>query len=274
MTLTPHSSQHQCLASAMFFLATTLLWSLILIRPTDAFRMTPMKASPSYFGTTPFRSLSSFLLKRYSKSSDRAYIERSLEDMMGEDWREFRAKLVLQEQHEQQGATTSKSATTMTSLSSTSNATNASTALGTTDSKLIKQGQLGDLFAGAISSIFHTNHNGMKKSKSFSPSETNIFDGDCIGGIDYDTHGYSCTDPFASHDEIPAMMQSTIKIDKHRWAHAIPHPEPGSVLIANEKLGGIFHQTVVLIIQHCDKAGSTGVVINRFVFVSFALDFL
>ena len=79
--------------------------------------MTPMRASPLLFGTTPFRSLSSLLLKRYTKSSDRAYIERSLEDMMGEDWREFRAKLVLQEQHE--AAATSKNAMAMTSLSST-----------------------------------------------------------------------------------------------------------------------------------------------------------
>ena len=180
---------------------------------------------------------------------------------MGEDWREFRAKLVLQEQHEAAASTSKNVMATTSSLSSSSSSNATNTALGSTDSKLIKQGQLGDLFAGAISSIFHTNHNGMKKSKP--SSETNIFDGDCIGGIDYDMHGYSCTDPFASHDEIPAMMQSTVKIDKHRWAHAIPHPEPGSVLIANEKLGGIFHQTVVLIIQHCDKAGSTGVVINR-----------
>lgn len=224
-----------------------------------------MISSPLLFGTSPFRSVSSLLLKRYSKSSDRAYIERSLEGMMGEDWREFRAKLVLQEQHEQQA--TSKNAMAMTSSSSIGNATNMSSSLGATDSKLIKQGQLGDLFAGAISSIFHSNHNGIKKSKASSSSETNIFDGDCIGGIDYDMHGYSCSDPFASHDEIPAMLQSAIKIDKHRWAHAIPHPEPGSVLIANEKLGGIFHQTVVLIIQHCDKAGSTGVVINRYVFL-------
>lgn len=261
MTLTSLFFRHRCLASVMSYV--TLICLLILTGPTttDAFWMTPMRASPLLFGTTPFRSLSSLLTKRYSKSSDRAYIERSLEDMMGEDWREFRAKLVLQEQHEQQASF--KNAMTMTPLSSsTGSAANVSSVLSTTDSKLIKQGQLGDLFAGAISSIFHTNHNGMKKSKT--SSETNIFDGDCIGGIDCgDTHGYSCTDPFASHDEIPAMMQSTIKIDKHRWAHAIPHPEPGSVLIANEKLGGIFHQTVVLIIQHCDKAGSTGVVINR-----------
>jgi len=34
-------------------------------------------------------------------------------------------------------------------------------------------------------------------------------------------------------------------------------------LIANERLGGIFHQTVVLIVQHCENEGTFGVVINR-----------
>lgn len=185
----------------------------------------------------------------FSKSSDRAYIERTLEDMMGDDWREFRAKLVAQEH-----------AASLMPLSSFPNATNAA-ASSTTDSKLLKQGQLGDLFAGAISSIFHNSHNHQQAKKS---KDHNIFDGDCIGGIDHSADFYSCNDPFASKDELPALMPSTVKIDKHRWAHAIHHPEPGSVLIANEKLGGIFHQTVVLIIQHCDKAGSTGVVINRY----------
>ena len=266
MTLTSCIARCQCVTFVMLYVHVTLLWSLNMIRPSDAFLMTPMISSPSLFGTSPFRSLSSLLLKRYSKSSDRAYIERSLEGMMGEDWREFRAKLVLYEQHEQHATSKNAMTTTSSPPSSIGNPTNASSSLAVTDSKLIKQGQLGDLFAGAISSIFHSNHNGLKKSKA-SSSETNIFDGDCIGGIGSDMHGYSCSDPFASHDEIPAMMQSTIKIDKHRWAHAIPHPEPGSVLIANEKLGGIFHQTVVLIIQHCDKAGSTGVVINRYVYL-------
>jgi Uncharacterized ACR, COG1678 len=188
--------------------------------------------------------LKSTATRLYSKSSDRAYIERTLEDMMGDDWREFRAKLVAQEQ-------------AFLAL----DASNATThpASSTTDSKLLKQGQLGDLFAGAISSIFHSNHPTKKNKENH-----NIFDGDCIGGIE-------CNDPFASKDELPALMPSTIKIDKHRWAHPIPHPEPGSVLIANEKLGGIFHQTVVLIIQHCDKAGSTGVVINRYACISMEI---
>jgi len=35
------------------------------------------------------------------------------------------------------------------------------------------------------------------------------------------------------------------------------------VLVANEKLGGVFHQTVVLVIEHNDVTGSTGIVINR-----------
>jgi putative transcriptional regulator len=233
-----------------------LVFAVIIRTTTNAYSATPLTTAAKLF-TKPTRSTArSFsLIRRYSKSSDRAYIERTLEDMMGDDWREFRAKLVAQEQ----AATAS-----MAILSANETANAAST---TTDSKLIKQGQLGDLFAGAISSIFHTSNNSVKKSKSMDIHHS-IFDGDCIGGI-VDADGYTCNDPFASQNEIPALMQSTIKIDKHRWAHHIPHPEPGSVLIANEKLGGIFHQTVVLIIQHCDKAGSTGVVINRYDFNFF-----
>ena len=37
-----------------------------------------------------------------SKNSDRAHIERNLEDMMDNDWRVFRAKLVAQEQAEEE----------------------------------------------------------------------------------------------------------------------------------------------------------------------------
>ena len=46
-------------------------------------------------------------------------------------------------------------------------------------------------------------------------------------------------------------------------APQIPHIEPGCVLVANERLGGVFHQTVVLIIDHHEASGSTGIVINR-----------
>jgi putative transcriptional regulator len=54
-----------------------------------------------------------------------------------------------------------------------------------------------------------------------------------------------------------------VKLDKHRWAHPLFHVEPGCILVANERLGGVFHQTVVLIIDHNEAAGSTGMVINR-----------
>ena len=40
-----------------------------------------------------------------SKNSDRAFIERSLEDAMNNDWRLFRAKLVAQEKAEQDNKT-------------------------------------------------------------------------------------------------------------------------------------------------------------------------
>jgi putative transcriptional regulator len=59
------------------------------------------------------------------------------------------------------------------------------------------------------------------------------------------------------------MKSPVPSINKHRWAHDIAHIEPGCVLIANEKLNGVFHQTVVLIVDHHEKTGTTGVVINR-----------
>jgi putative transcriptional regulator len=186
------------------------------------------------------------------KSSDRAHIERNLEDMMGNDWREFRAKLVAQEQ-----------AAETLRLQATQQLTLASARRGpmSTDPQLyyhahevINHGQaahtlpqqpsymkdmpptqsVGDLFAGSI----------------------NIFDGYRISG-----KNLQCSDPFVSEDELPIMMQKEVTINKHRWAHVIPSPEPGSVLISNT----MFHQTVVLVISHCDVKGSTGIVINRYV---------
>lgn len=144
------------------------------------------------------------------KSSDRAYFEHNFESMMGNDWREFRAKLVAQE----------KAAASLRETTAYYNG-----------SKLMaKHGRIGDLFAGSI----------------------NIYDDRICGVLD-------CNDPFVSKDELPIILQKEISIDKHRWAHAIPRPEVGSLLISNER----FHQTVVLMISHCEKNGSSGVVINR-----------
>jgi hypothetical protein len=149
--------------------------------------------------------------KEYTKkTSERAYNERNFEAMMGNDWREFRAKLVAQEK-------------AAASLRET-------TAYYHGSKLMAKHGRIGGLFAGSI----------------------NIFDDRICGVLD-------CNDPFVSKDELPIIMQKKVNIDKHRWAHPIPRPEQGSVLISNEK----FHQTIVLIISHCEKNGSSGVVINR-----------
>ena len=206
------------------------------------------------------------------KSSDRAHIERNLEDMMGNDWREFRAKFVAQEQA---AVSLRQQQEKNMMMTQTSNTMQPQRRPMTTDPELyyhahdvithqqnnrpyssLQQQQqvsssfmtdmppsqcVGDLFAGAI----------------------NIFDGYRISG-----KSLQCSDPFVSEDELPIMMQKQVTINKHRWAHAIPSPEPGSVLISNT----MFHQTVVLVISHCDVKGSTGIVINRY--VNFCLNIL
>jgi len=180
---------------------------------------------------------STALLPLNSKRSDRAHIERNLEDMMDNDWRVFRARLVAQERAEQQDKPLSPQ------LSETE-----------------KQDKLGDLFAGAISSIFKKNE------------KTDIFQGDSVGNSLTEDLVYE--DPFVSEAELPLLLKPKAKIDKHRWAHEISHVEPGCVLIANEKLGGVFHQTVVLIVEHHENSGSTGVVINRYVLRTLLLQWI
>jgi putative transcriptional regulator len=177
-----------------------------------------------------------------SKNSDRAHIERNLEDMMNNDWRVFRASLVAQERAEK----------TDPNSSSASH-------LGAGGDGLQKQGQLSDMFAGAINNIFRNKANSDTKRE-------NIFAGDSVGGAlpgDTDDTIFVFEDPFVSAEELPLLLKPKVKINKHRWAHEISNVEPGCVLVANEKLGGVFHQTVVLIIEHHESSGSIGVVINR-----------
>lgn len=211
-----------------------------------------------------------------AKNSDRAHIERNLEQMMGDDWRIFRAKLIAQERLDAEAASNTNKK--VESINNNGSSTN-----NVEEKHLGKHSQLSDLFAGAISSIFnsHNNnndHNANKNKATLPKTERNIFDGDAIGGASYRRHHdfdlcddktLSSTtapndDPFVSVEELPCHMKPTIvTVNKHRWAHEISHIETGCVLIANEKLGGVFHQTVVLIVQHNKKAGSIGIVINR-----------
>jgi len=198
-----------------------------------------------------------------TKNSDRARTERILEESMGDDWRLFRAKLVAQEKatisiekkHKKSQRITSNDCDSQESSSSSSQAS-----FATQQDELEKQGQLGDLFGAAISSIFKS---GSHKETTKASGE-NIYRGDSIGrGVLQSDLMYQ--DPFVSADELPIHIKPKLHapINKHRWAHEIDHIEPGCVLIANEKLGGVFHQTVVMVVDHHEKTGTTGVVINR-----------
>mmetsp|Transcript_8311 Transcript_8311/g.10894 ORF Transcript_8311/g.10894 Transcript_8311/m.10894 type:complete len:368 (-) Transcript_8311:197-1300(-) len=148
------------------------------------------------------------------KNSDRARIERDLEEAMDNDWRLFRAKLLAQEKYY---------------------------CIEHSDPKLKQQG---------------------RRNRSHEPSS--LFAGNLIAKQPKKNNMevlYN-DDPFVSEAELPLLIPKTA-IDKHRWAHEIPLIESGSVLVANERLGGIFHQTVVLVIQHHETEGTFGVVINR-----------
>ena len=120
------------------------------------------------------------------------------------------------------------------------------------------------MFAGAINNIFRNKSN----SDSSTNKKENIFAGDSVGGAtalpgDNNVDDFVFEDPFVSAEELPLLLKPTVQINKHRWAHEISNVEPGCVLVANEKLGGVFQQTVVLIIEHHESSGSIGVVINR-----------
>jgi len=198
-----------------------------------------------------------------TKNSDRARTERILEESMGDDWRLFRAKLVAQEKaaistdkHLNKFQTSSSTGTENQDSSSSLSKASSSTQ----EDELEKQGQLGDLFGAAISSIFKSgSHKETRKA-----SDENIYRGDSIGrGVPQCELMYQ--DPFVSAGELPIHIKPKMyaPVNKHRWAHEIDHIEPGCVLIANEKLGGVFHQTVVMVVDHHEKTGTTGVVINR-----------
>ena len=254
--------------------------------------------------SAPSSSVRSSLTTLASKNSDRARTERMLEESMGDDWRLFRARLVAQEQAEAAAeskpssknsdrphfASPQKSEAKKKSSSSSSDkkiGKKKDIEPDTTDDELHKNGQLSDLFGAAISSIFSKNNkNGSSDKKKNKKSSGNIFDGKTVGGADavdgisvssswksYDPKDLELKssyhdDPFCSAEEIPIHLQpkeQNMVVSKHRWAHEISHIEPGSVLVANEKLGGVFHQTIVLLVDHHDTTGTTGIVINRYV---------
>ena len=180
-----------------------------------------------------------------TRDNERARVEKRWEEMMDNDWREFRARLVARENAEEMAIEAAKTKTTA-----------GSSVVPT------KEENLGELISGAFSSIF--------KGGKHGDDEKNMFKGN-VGGANSNTKFEStdfpseCEDPFLSVEECHLIYSEPqqIEINKHRWAHPLGHVESGCVLVANEKLGGVFHQTVVLIIDHHEKIGSTGMIINR-----------
>lgn len=175
---------------------------------------------------------------------------------MGDDWRLFRARLVAQERAEESKtkSTGADNKRHKGAGASGADATESGSASRDDNSggSLEKQGQLGDLFGAAISSIFGSGQESKKAA---------LLRGNSIGIPQTEDLLYQ--DPFVSAAELPIHMKPKGHVSAHRWAHPIPHIEQGCVLVANEKLGGVFHQTVVLIVDHHEKSGTTGVVINR-----------
>ena len=168
-----------------------------------------------------------------AKDSDRARIERDFEDMMGDDWRVFRAKLIAEEHKEAVGG-------------------------GFDNENDWKNGHV-DAFGRSFNRPQPRSSSSYLATEDFIQEYNELTDfNNNIGRVDPEMQ-----DPFVSEAEKVAAKSCEVHFDKHRWAHPLSHVETGCVLIANEKLGGVFHQTVILIVNHDEHAGSTGVCINR-----------
>ena len=237
--------------------STALLVLIASTTSSSAFSPSLMRpaATSSHAAASSFATTSSFgTVLGMAKNAHRASYERQLEELMDNDWRVFRAKLVAQERA--QGQTDSTTTATEKPPSHDD------------DERLVKQKQVTDFFGGVIAAFFKNSNN--KKEDLHGT----IFDGEFIGGAHSAADDISkllpegvSEDPFLSLEELPILIPKFKDIDKHKWAHELSHVEPGCVLVANEKLGGVFHQTVVLIVQHSDKQGTMGIVINRYVSV-------
>lgn len=216
-----------------------LIWSLLRHELTSS-AFTPNYIRPNK--STSNRQPKSIGLLM-ARNNDRARVEKKFEDMMDNDWREFRAKLVAREKAEELAIEAAKTKT-MTGNSAVPP----------------KEEKFSELISGAFTSIF----------KGGKDDSNDMFKGN-VGGANSKTKFASvdfpseCEDPFLSLEECHLMYNepANVEINKHRWAHPLGYIEPGCVLVANEKLGGVFHQTVVLIIDHHEKIGSTGMIINR-----------
>ena len=209
---------------------------------------------------------------------------------MGDDWREFRARLVARERASVGGGGEEQSSSATGEQKKKQSQQQRQRASETREDSSSSSSMGGGGIFGALTSMF-SNKGGESSSSSSSSSSdaatatrarktrgmekhtpVDIFDGSAVGGAtEFSKIGMSssasyspCSDPFMDEEECQLIHdEPNVRLDKHRWAHPLYHVEPGCILVANEKLGGVFHQTVVLIIDHNEAAGSTGMVINR-----------
>jgi len=190
--------------------------------------------------------------------------------MMGDDWRTFRARLVAHEQaDEKRRGIFSDGSTEQEEKKDIDGAKKqrAKRSIRAEDASSPSENRkLTDILVKGVSSIFSSNHQDSDDTttnrKKNSNNEEEVVSSRAF--IDIDGIGGShMEDPFASVEEIVAVKKPTISLDKHKWAHPISHVETGCVLLANERLGGAFHQTVVLIIDHHEATGTVGIIINR-----------
>lgn len=225
--------------------------ALLIIASSMAFNSVDVIAFMSPQSTSMHHHPSSLNMN----NNHRARAEKNFEDMMGNDWRMFRAQLVAQETADRQIQTGQKHHSHGNSSRKSMAGFGEHSMEAMQDDKQVKQEKFGNIFAAIFS-------NNVQREETHL-AQKSIFDGQNVGGATPDSMIPDCEDPFVSKAEIPVLLKPKVRIDKHRWAHPLSHIEPGCVLVANEKLGGVFHQTVVLIIEHNEGTGSTGIVINR-----------
>ena len=180
-------------------------------------------SSASCIAAASASASSSSKTRLHAKNPDRARMERELEDLMDRDWRAFRAHLVMNEAAEAKEAAANGQPIGGINDSADGSST-------TYDERLDRQNTMGNLFAGAISSIFRSNKEEAEQAKvnaicnEDDGEECSIFDGDAVGGATASStlpNGVLVDDPFLSEADLPSVVQPKNKLDKHRWAHPV-----------------------------------------------------
>jgi hypothetical protein len=136
-----------------------------------------------------------------AKNPGRASYERQLEELMDNDWRVFRAKLVAQERAESQSSGTNNEHKPTHALHQHDD-----------DERLRKQKQVTDFFGGVIAAFFKNSSN---KKEDLAGT---IFDGEFIGGATAEDFSKLLPegvteDPFLSLEELPILIPKFKDID-------------------------------------------------------------